>query len=152
MEGLPLGRIADLVPEFAVKDLPLGRTLMMMMMMMMMLNATCWKWHFRLSLDSTCWQVLLNTTLLTCWRAIRRRWKHVKSTECSGRIGKNSAFPVLLPWQRTTARQRKFDIRKGWWSLAVGVACSVNASENGVVKRKNCGINYLILFSSHLII
>ena len=31
MEGLPLGRIAALVPEFAVKDLPLGRTLMMMM-------------------------------------------------------------------------------------------------------------------------
>ena len=31
MEDLPLGRIAALVPEFAVKDLPLGRTLMMMM-------------------------------------------------------------------------------------------------------------------------
>ena len=31
MEELPLGRIAALVPEFAVKDLPLGRTLMMMM-------------------------------------------------------------------------------------------------------------------------
>ena len=30
MEYLPLGRIAALVPEFAVKDLPLGRTLMMM--------------------------------------------------------------------------------------------------------------------------
>ena len=29
MEGLPLGTIAALVPEFAVKDLPLGRTLMM---------------------------------------------------------------------------------------------------------------------------
>ena len=29
MEDLPLGRIAALVPEFAVKDLPLGRTLMM---------------------------------------------------------------------------------------------------------------------------
>ena len=34
MEDLPLGRIAALVPEFAVKDLPLGRTLVMMMMMM----------------------------------------------------------------------------------------------------------------------
>ena len=33
MEDLPLGRIAVLVPEFGVKDLPLGRTLMMMMMM-----------------------------------------------------------------------------------------------------------------------
>ena len=33
MEDLPLGRIAALVPEFAVKDLPLGRILMMMMMM-----------------------------------------------------------------------------------------------------------------------
>ena len=31
MEDLPLGRIAALVPEFAAKDLPLGRTLMMMM-------------------------------------------------------------------------------------------------------------------------
>ena len=31
MEDLPLGRIAALVPEFAVKDLPLGRTLMMTM-------------------------------------------------------------------------------------------------------------------------
>ena len=29
MEDLPVGRIAVLVPEFAVKDLPLGRTLMM---------------------------------------------------------------------------------------------------------------------------
>ena len=29
MKDLPLGRIAALVPEFAVKDLPLGRTLMM---------------------------------------------------------------------------------------------------------------------------
>ena len=32
MEDLPLGRIAALVPKFAVKNLPLGRTLMMMMM------------------------------------------------------------------------------------------------------------------------
>ena len=31
MENLPLGRIAALVPEFPVKDLPLGRTKMMMM-------------------------------------------------------------------------------------------------------------------------
>ena len=31
MEDLPLGIIAALVPEFAVKGLPLGRTLMMMM-------------------------------------------------------------------------------------------------------------------------
>ena len=31
MEDLPLDRIAALVPEFAVKDLPLDRTLMMMM-------------------------------------------------------------------------------------------------------------------------
>ena len=30
MEDLSLGRIATLVHEFAVKDLPLGRTLMMM--------------------------------------------------------------------------------------------------------------------------
>ena len=30
MEDLPLGRIAALMPEFAVKDLALGRTLMMM--------------------------------------------------------------------------------------------------------------------------
>ena len=34
MEDLPLVRIAALVPEFAVKGLPLGRILMMMMMMM----------------------------------------------------------------------------------------------------------------------
>ena len=31
MEDLPLGRIAALVPEFAAKELPLGRTLMIMM-------------------------------------------------------------------------------------------------------------------------
>ena len=36
-EDLPLVRIAALVPEFAVKDLPLGRTPMMMMMMVMMI-------------------------------------------------------------------------------------------------------------------
>ena len=28
MEDLPLGRIVDFLAEFAVKDLPLGRTLM----------------------------------------------------------------------------------------------------------------------------
>ena len=33
MEDLPLGRIAALVSEFAVKDLPLGRTMMMMMIL-----------------------------------------------------------------------------------------------------------------------
>ena len=33
MEDLPLGIIAALVPEFAVKDLPLGRTLMMVMIL-----------------------------------------------------------------------------------------------------------------------
>ena len=37
MDDLPLGRIAALVPEFAVKDLFLGGTLMMMMMIMMMM-------------------------------------------------------------------------------------------------------------------
>ena len=42
MEDLPLGRIAALVPESAVKDLPLGITLMMMVMMMMMMDIT-WK-------------------------------------------------------------------------------------------------------------
>ena len=30
VEDLPLGRTTALAPEFAVKDLPLGRTLMMM--------------------------------------------------------------------------------------------------------------------------
>ena len=35
MEDLPLGRIEALVPEFAVRDLPLGRTLMMMMIIIM---------------------------------------------------------------------------------------------------------------------
>ena len=30
MQDLPLGRIAALVSEFAMKDLPLGKTLMMM--------------------------------------------------------------------------------------------------------------------------
>ena len=38
MEDLPLGRIAASVPEFALKDLPLGMTLMMMMMMMVVLG------------------------------------------------------------------------------------------------------------------
>ena len=33
MDDLPLGRIAAFVPEFAVKDLPLGRTLIMMMIL-----------------------------------------------------------------------------------------------------------------------
>ena len=32
MEDLPLGRIAALVPESVVRDLPLGRTLMMVVM------------------------------------------------------------------------------------------------------------------------
>ena len=34
MEDLPLGRIAALVSEFAVNDLPLGRRLIMMMIYM----------------------------------------------------------------------------------------------------------------------
>ena len=38
MENLPLGRIAALVPEFAVKDLPLGRTLMMLVMIWCQIN------------------------------------------------------------------------------------------------------------------
>ena len=37
MENLPLGRIAALVPEFAVKDLPLGRTQMMMMIIIIII-------------------------------------------------------------------------------------------------------------------
>ena len=37
MEDLPFGRIAALVLEFPVKDLPLGRTLMMIMIMMIVL-------------------------------------------------------------------------------------------------------------------
>ena len=43
MEDLPLGRIAALVPEFAVKELPLGRTLMMMMMMIVTLTSQSFK-------------------------------------------------------------------------------------------------------------
>ena len=39
MEDLSLGRIAALMPEFAVKDLPLGKTLMMMMMIYSITNA-----------------------------------------------------------------------------------------------------------------
>ena len=38
MEDLPLGRIAALVPEFAVKNLPLGRTMMMMMIYIYIYN------------------------------------------------------------------------------------------------------------------
>ena len=38
MEGLPLGRISALVPEFAVKDLPLGRTLMMITLISFLLS------------------------------------------------------------------------------------------------------------------
>ena len=45
MEDLHLCRIAALVPEFAVKDLPFGRTLMMMMMMMMMMM----KEHYKIT-------------------------------------------------------------------------------------------------------
>ena len=36
MEDLSVGRIAALVPEFVVKDLPLGRTLMLLLLMMIM--------------------------------------------------------------------------------------------------------------------
>ena len=39
MEDLSLGRIAALVPEFAVKDLPFGRTPIMMMMMFLLHQA-----------------------------------------------------------------------------------------------------------------
>ena len=46
MEDLLLGRIAALVPEFAVKDLPLGRTLMMMMIFILGENGD---WDFRIS-------------------------------------------------------------------------------------------------------
>ena len=41
MKDLPLGRIAALVPEFAVKNLPLGRTLMVMMIVMIVKFHNC---------------------------------------------------------------------------------------------------------------
>ena len=47
MEDLPLGRIAALVPMFAVKDLPLGRTLMMMMIYI--IKGAKGDWDFRIS-------------------------------------------------------------------------------------------------------
>ena len=37
MEDLPLGIIAALVPEFAVKDLPLGTTLLLLLLLMLMM-------------------------------------------------------------------------------------------------------------------
>ena len=40
MEDLPLGRIAALVPEFSVKDLPSTEHMMMMMVVVMMMNYT----------------------------------------------------------------------------------------------------------------
>ena len=42
MEDLPLGRIAVLVPEFAVKDLPSGRTLMMMILLKYIFGPPLW--------------------------------------------------------------------------------------------------------------
>ena len=39
MEDLPLGRISAFVPEFTVKDLTLGRTLMMMNSIIVINNA-----------------------------------------------------------------------------------------------------------------
>ena len=39
MEHMPMGRIAALVPEFAVKDLPLGRTLMMILILLIGLGS-----------------------------------------------------------------------------------------------------------------
>ena len=55
MEDLPLGRIAALVPEFAVKDLPLGRKLMMMKdnsLQLNILHIPCKKTVFKLT-DNT---------------------------------------------------------------------------------------------------
>ena len=46
MEDLPLGRIAALMPEFAMKDLPLDRTLVMMMISK---EGTKGDWDFRTS-------------------------------------------------------------------------------------------------------
>ena len=37
VEDLPLGRTSALLPAFAVKDLPLGRTLIVVMMMTMII-------------------------------------------------------------------------------------------------------------------
>ena len=52
MEELPLGRIAALVPEFAVKNLPLGRTLMMMMMTINSSSKKCINKHY-FNIDKT---------------------------------------------------------------------------------------------------
>ena len=41
MEHLPLGRIAALVPEFAVNDLPLGRTLIIIYIYIYKSMSTC---------------------------------------------------------------------------------------------------------------
>ena len=43
MEDLPLGRIAALVPEFAARDLPLGRTLMIFFSKSFIRNLQRWK-------------------------------------------------------------------------------------------------------------
>ena len=40
MEDLPLGKIAALVSEFAVEDLPLGRTLMMISIILNVFNVS----------------------------------------------------------------------------------------------------------------
>ena len=48
MEDLPLGRIEALVPEFAVKDLLLGRTLMMIVCIFEVLGCLNIAGHWRL--------------------------------------------------------------------------------------------------------
>ena len=59
MEDLPLGRFAALMPEFVVKDLPLGKTLMMMNKLSGLVTALCvdkhsktfnmWKYSYEVS-------------------------------------------------------------------------------------------------------
>ena len=52
MIDLPLGRTAAMVPELAVNDLHLGRTLMMMKMMMMMVMMCIYIYNVKLHYTS----------------------------------------------------------------------------------------------------
>ena len=81
-----------------------------------MLNTTCWDWHFRLLLDSTSWQVLLNSTLLTCWRLSIEDGKHVNWMFGQNRKKFGNSCTVTMTTDH--AKQLRSDIRKAWWTLA----------------------------------
>ena len=108
MEDLPSGRIAALVPEFAVKDLRLGRTLMMMIYI-------CETWSLTLREEQRS-RVFENKVLRKIFGAkrgeITGEWRKLHNSEIHAMYSARKLIRNLksrrLRWAGYVARMEKF--------------------------------------------